>query len=93
MGSRQMHAHTGVNVVTLALLMTSTMGLCPSLPWLLVHLFTATSVFAERWACNICDPESSGERGKRFLRSAQRYTLRLLARKRSASRAVLKKAK
>ncbi|KAL8579287.1 hypothetical protein ACOMHN_010871 [Nucella lapillus] len=45
------------------------------------------------WACNVCDPENSGEQGQRFHRSAQKYTLKLRAQQMTTSKQKLKNAR
>lgn len=45
------------------------------------------------WACIVCDPDKSGERGRRFLQTAQKYTSKMRAQTLSASKQKLKNAR
>lgn len=55
--------------------------------------FLLLGVCLGHWACIVCDPDKSGERGRRFLQTAQKYTSKMRAQTLSASKQKLKNAR
>lgn len=56
-------------------------------------VFLLLGVCLGHWACIVCDPDKSGERGRRFLQTAQKYTSKMRAQTLSASKQKLKNAR